>query len=117
MIIIECLSVFLASVIKGITGFGFNLLALSVLVLFLSPKVIVPVIALLSVTGSLYLLLSLYKHIQIRRILPLMMGALISIPLGVSILILLKPETLKVLIGLVITVFTMLFAAGYRKEI
>ena len=117
MLIIECLSVFLASVIKGITGFGFNLLAVSALVFFLSPKLIVPVISLLSAISSFYLLLSLYKYIQIRRIWPLMIGSVVSIPLGVSLLIVLRPETLKVLIGLVITSFTLLFTAGYRKEI
>jgi uncharacterized protein len=117
MIILECISVFLASVIKGITGFGFNLLAVSALVFFLSPKVIVPVISLLSAISSLYLLVSLYKYIQIKRILPLMVGALIAIPFGVSLLTVLKPETLKVLIGFVITSFTLLFTAGYRKEI
>jgi len=117
MILFECLSVFLASVIKGITGFGFNLLAVSVLVFFLSPKVIVPVISLLSTISSCYLLVSLYKYIQVRRILPLMIGALVSIPLGVSLLIVLKPDTLKVLIGVVITTFTLLFTTGYRKEI
>ncbi len=117
MILIECLSIFFASVIKGITGFGFNLLAISVLIFFLSPKVVIPIIALLSALSSYYLLIGLYKHIQIKRIWPLMIGALLGIPGGVYLLVILKPEILKVFIGLVITVFALLFMAGYRKEI
>lgn len=117
MILFAGISVFLASLIKGITAFGFNLIAVSALIFFLSPKLLVPVITLLSVTSSLYMLFGLMKYVEIRRILPLLIGAVVGIPFGVFWLVILKTEILKILIGLVITVFALLFASGYRKEI
>jgi uncharacterized protein len=117
MMIFACISVCLAGFTKGITAFGFNLVAVSALLFFLSPKLIVPVISLLSALSSLYLLAGLYKHIQIKRIAPLLIGAAAGIPLGVFGLVILKPDMLKVLIGVIITVFSLLFAAGFRREI
>ena len=117
MIIFASLSVFLASVVKGITAFGFNLVAVSALLFFLSPKLIVPVITLLSLLSSLYMLGSLMKHVQVKRILPLFIGGLAGIPGGVFLLVILKPEIIKMLIGVIVTAFSLLFASGFRKEI
>jgi uncharacterized membrane protein YfcA len=117
MIIFACASVFIAGVIKGIIAFGFNLIAVSALLFFLSPKLIVPIINLLSAISSLYMLIGLFKHVQIKRILPLLIGGVIGIPFGVYWLVILKPDMLKVLMGIVITAFALLFASGFRKEI
>lgn len=117
MIIFACLSVFLASVVKGITAFGFNLVAVSALLFFLSPKLIVPVITLLSSLSSLYMLGSLRKHVQVRRILPLLIGGLVGIPAGVSLLVMLKPDIIKIIMGMIVTAFSLLFTSGFRKEI
>ena len=117
MIFFASLSVFLASVVKGITAFGFNLVAASVLLFFLSPKLIVPVITLLSSLSSLYMLGSLMKHVQVKRILPLFIGGLVGIPGGVFVLVILKPDMIKILMGIVVIAFSLLFASGYRKEI
>jgi uncharacterized membrane protein YfcA len=117
MILFASLSVFLASVVKGITAFGFNLIAVSALLFFLSPKLIVPVITLLSALSSLYMLGSLMKYVQVRRILPLLIGGLAGIPGGVFLLVILKPDIMKVLMGIMITAFSLLFASGFRKEI
>ncbi len=117
MMIFACISVFLAGVTKGITAFGFNLIAVSTLIFFLSPKLIVPVISLLSAISSLYLLVGLYKYVQIKRIAPLLIGVVAGIPFGVFGLVILKADMLKILIGVVITAFALLFAAGFRMEI
>jgi len=111
------LSIFFASVVKGITAFGFNIVAVSILLFFLSPKLIVPVITLLSALSSLYMLVGLMKYVEMRRILPLLIGGLAGIPGGVFLLVMLKPDIIKILIGIVVTAFSLLFASGFRKEI
>jgi uncharacterized membrane protein YfcA len=117
MIIFASISVFLASFVKGITAFGFNLVAVSALLFFLSPKLIVPVITLLSSLSSLYMLGSLMKHVEVRRILPLFIGGLAGIPGGVFLLVILQPDIIKILMGIMVTGFSLLFASGFRKEI
>lgn len=117
MVLFAGISVFLAGLIKGVTAFGFNLIAVSALLFFVSPKLLVPVITMLSVTSSLSMLAGLLKYVEIRRILPLLIGALCGIPVGVLGLVILKPEMLKILIGAVVVVFSLLFASGYRKDI
>jgi uncharacterized membrane protein YfcA len=117
MIALVYISILLAGVIKGITSFGFNLIAASSLLFLLSPKVIVPIITILSVISSCYLLVGLFRYVQIKRILPLLIGSILGIPLGVYGLVMLRPELIKVLMGTIITVFALLFASGFRIAI
>jgi hypothetical protein len=63
------------------------------------------------------MLVGLIKYVEIKRIIPLLIGGVIGVPLGVFWLVIIKPDMLKVLMGIVITAFALLFASGFRKEI
>jgi uncharacterized membrane protein YfcA len=117
MIAIASIVVLIAGLIKGITTFGFALVAVPPLLIFLSPKLVVPVVTVLSASAMYYMLIDLMKYVQIKRIIPLIIGGVAGIPFGVHLLIILRPELLKILIGVVITVFALFFLCGFRKEI
>lgn len=75
--------IFLAAIVRGYSGFGFSLLAITALSLIFSPAEVIPAIFLLEIAASLHLLPSIWKEVHWRSLLPLMAGALIGTPIGV----------------------------------
>ena len=63
--------IFLAAIVRGFSGFGFSLLAISALSLVYAPAEIVPSIFMLELAASLNLLPSIWKDVHWRSLLPL----------------------------------------------
>ncbi len=78
--------IFLAAVVRGFSGFGFSLLAISALSLIYPPAQIFPSIFLMEIAASLHLLPSVWRDIHWRSIVPLLAGAVIGTPAGVYLL-------------------------------
>jgi uncharacterized protein len=75
--------IFLAvSFIKGATGFGFGLLSLPLLLLFLPPETAIPLILGLAFVIEITLLPSTRGHAHIKRVAPLVIGGIIGVPFG-----------------------------------
>jgi len=64
--ILIMLIIFLASVIMGVTSFGFALIAVPLLNLLLPLKVLVPVLILYGVITDIILLLPIYRHLDLK---------------------------------------------------
>lgn len=109
--------IFLAGLTQGVTGFGFALVSAPVMVIFLSPKVVVPIVVTYGLLISVVILLECRKWLDLRRIWPLMIAGLAGIPVGVYLLTLLEAGTLKVFIGIVITLFALAILTGSQKPI
>lgn len=78
--------IFLAAIVRGYSGFGFSLLAITALSLILPPAKVIPAIFLLEVAASLHLLPSIWKDVHWGSLSFLMLGALIGTPVGVHAL-------------------------------
>jgi uncharacterized protein len=75
--------VFGAAIVRGYSGFGFSLLAVSALALVLPPAEIVPPVFILEVAASLHLLPGAWRDIHWRALLWLTLGCLVGTPFGV----------------------------------
>jgi len=117
IIIIGCCVIFLAGFTSGLTGSGFALISVPLLILMISPKVVVPVILILSVIINIYILIEAWRWIDLKRIWPLMIAGAVGMPFGTHLLKVLDVEVLKVFIGVLIVLFALAFLKGYRKEI
>lgn len=117
VIIAALLAVFLAGLIQGLTGFGFALVAVPIMTIFLSPKKVIPIVLIHAILIILVLLYQARKWIDLKRIWPLMIAGIVGLPFGTYLLIFLKVGTLKVLIGSVIVLFALAFLKGFKKEI
>ena len=117
VIIAALLAVFLAGLIKGLTGFGFALVAVPIMTIFLSPKKVIPIVLIHAILIILVLLYQARKWVDLKRIWPLMIAGVVGMPFGTYLLIVLKVETLKVLIGSVIVLFALAFLKGFKKKI
>ncbi len=83
LIALACLIVFLAAIVRGFSGFGFSLLAITALSLIYRPSEIIPSIFMMELVASLNLLPSIWKDVHWRSLGPLTLGCLIATPFGV----------------------------------
>lgn len=77
---------FLAGFTQGLSGFGAILISLPLLSIFLDIKTVIPLVALAAQAITLIVLIQLKRHLDWRKILPLVVGALPGILVGVYFL-------------------------------
>ena len=114
MFILAFITIVLAGLIASLTGFGFAIISIPLLMLFVPPKVAVPLVQLLSVVLKLMLIVETRKWIDLKRIWPLLLTGTLTVPLGTYLLLILEPEPLRILIGAVVVVSALALLAGWR---
>lgn len=110
--IFAILAVVFAGVVRGFTGFGFALVALGALSLFVEPKIIVPTVVILDMLASAHLIPRVWKLIEWRIIGWLTFGTLFGVPVGVAILAWLDADTMRIVISIGILVAVLLMWKG-----
>ena len=115
--ILGLIIIFLAGITSGLTGFGFSLVSVPLMMLFLPLKTITPIILLLSTLINLFLLFEAGKFVNIKRIWPLILVGILGIPLGTYLLIFLDVTILKISVGLIIILSAIAFLTGFKQEI
>ena len=92
---------------QGVTGFGFGLLAIPLLSLFIDIKTAVPLCSLLGILVTAFLSLRLRKHIDRRKILPLLFGCIPGVAVGTLVLKKAPTELLSVLMGVMLIAYAL----------
>jgi uncharacterized protein len=92
--------ILLAAIVRGFSGFGFSLLAITSLSLLAPPADVIPSILMLEIIASLRLLPEVWKDVHWRSLLPLLLGCLVATPLGVWILATIPAPPMQMAIGL-----------------
>jgi uncharacterized protein len=108
--------IFAAAVVRGYSGFGFSLLAVTSLSLLLPPTEIVPSIFIMEVAASVHLLPSVWRDIHWRALLWLAVGALVGTPFGVYALAHVPPAPLTVALAVFVLIAAILLARGYALK-
>ena len=104
----------LAAVVKTIGGFGAALIISPLLSLVLGPQTTVPLISIHDVIVGGLLIWHVRGWIRPKEILPLLLGALIVVPVGTWILAVLDPEIMKRLIGGLVVLMSIPLALGLK---
>lgn len=102
-----------AGVIRGYSGFGFSMVAAISLSLVFSPSEVVPVIFLLEVAASAWLLPRVFKQIDWRSLSWLSAGVLLGTPAGVYLLASVPPSPMRALIALVVMILAVFLWLGF----
>lgn len=105
---LACLLVLLAALVRGYTGFGFAAIAITGLNLIWPPRLSVPVILLLDLIGTVGLLRSAWPDSDRGVMGRFGSGALLGVPLGLTLLIQLPDTLLKIAISAGVLVMTLL---------
>ncbi len=117
LLAIGLVTLLLAGVVQGLTGFGFALVCVPVLALFISPKTIAPMIVIYGVMTNIIILYHARRFAEPRRIWPLAVAGMIGVPIGARLLVVLSPDDLRMLIGVTVTLAALLMAVGIRFHI
>ena len=110
------LCIFGAAVVRGYSGFGFSLLAVTSLSLLLPPAEIVPSIFIMEVAASLHLLPGVWRDIHWRALLWLAVGCLVGTPFGVYALAHVPPAPMTVALAVFVLIAAILLARGYALK-
>ncbi|MGQ1909599.1 sulfite exporter TauE/SafE family protein [Marinifilum sp. RC60d5] len=95
-----------AAFIKGMTGFGFALLAVPFLSLLFPMQVLVPAMSLFNLITSLVILIKLQEKIKAKLFIPMFIASLGGIPLGVYALEYMSSENLRLITGILVILFS-----------
>ena len=111
---LAALATLAAAVVRGLTGFGFAMIVIAALVLFEAPVAVIPMVLLLDLAASVHLVPSLRHDINRPLLTPLVIGALLGVPLGVAVLTHLPVDAMRLTIGVAVLVAVVTLANGVR---
>jgi len=106
--IVIAIIIFLASFVQGFSGFGFALVSIPLLTLFIDIKTAVPLGALCGFVVNIYLSIGLKQHFNFSELRKIILGSILGIPIGVMILNLGSPDFLKIILGIFVVSFVIL---------
>ena len=108
--------VFGAAIVRGYSGFGFSLLAITSMSLALPPTEIIPSVFMMEVAASLGLLPSVWKDIHWRALALLWLGCLLGTPLGVWFLASVPVGPMKIALAVAVLAAVALMSSGYARK-
>lgn len=117
ILILGSIIIFLAALLQGTTGFGFSLFSIPLLTLFISPKTAIPMILLVSVLINISVLYNSRKSLNFKFILQIFLFSMIGVPIGAKLLLILPDYVLKIVIGVFILLFGILFFFNVRFKV
>lgn len=104
--------------VNGLTGFGTGMTALVLWLHVMPPLVAAPLVVVASIVAQLQTLPAIWHAIDVRRLLPFVIGGLAGIPLGTWILVSVRVAPLKFWLGVLIATYcTIMLAGGLRPVV
>ena len=111
------LVIFSAGVTQGLSSFGFALITVPIMTLFLSPKIVVPIVLIHATLINGVVLYETRRWVELKRIWPLILAGTVGIPFGTYLLIVINISMLKIIIGSVVTLFAVAFLRNVKKRL
>lgn len=112
-LIITFISVFVAGIIRGYSGFGFAMVAVTSISLVLPPVQVVPLVLILEVLASLKLVPQVWREIDWHSLRWLLTGSLFATPIGVYLLAIIPEEPMRISISLLVLISSILLLYGW----
>lgn len=112
---ILAVGIFVASFARGYSGFGFSALVVASGSLVTDPINVVPLAIVMEVTASLLQAVSVWRHVDWKRVAILCGGALVGNPFGVALLTYLSSNSLRIAISAFILTASLVLLAGWRR--
>jgi uncharacterized membrane protein YfcA len=104
-VILVLLTLFLSSMVRSSLGFGDALVAMPVLTLVVSFDIARPLVALLSLSVAIVILVQDHKDLDYTSTWKLSLGAIVGVPLGHLLLIQVEEWFVRLLLGLLVISF------------
>ena len=101
------IATFLGAFVAGVAGFAFGLIAAAIWLHILTPLQTATMIVAYGLIVQGYAVWKLRRALDWRRLLPLMIGGQIGVPLGIELLRWLPASTMRAVIGVVLIAFSL----------
>ena len=115
-IIFILFTVFFASIIRGFNGFGFSATCISGFSFILPAIEIVPIILILEVLISIFMIPYIWKKIDWSFVSKILVGIIIGSPIGLILLKYLDSEITHLSVCIIIIFFSLLLMKGYSNQ-
>ena len=112
-LIVTFISVFVAGIIRGYSGFGFAMVSVTSISLVLPPVQVVPLVLILEVLASIRLVPQVWRDIDWHSLRWLLAGSLFATPIGVYLLANVPAESMRISISLLVLVAAILLLYGW----
>ena len=116
-LIFASIIILLASIVQGATSFGFSLLALPLLGLLFELKIVVPTLVVFSLVLNFIILIKLKMKPHLKDIGLLAIFAVVCIPIGVQLLIVVDETKLKLFVSILLIVISLIMISGVKLNI
>lgn len=103
----------IAGIVRGIVGFGYALIVIGGLNVVALPAEVVPLATLLDLVCGINMMPGVWRHVHWRGARWLGIGALIGIPIGITLLVSLDVDVLRLGISVAILASVLLIARGF----
>jgi len=115
-ILVVGLTVLIAGFVQGTLGFGFGMVAMSVIPVYVDVTVAVPIVAFFGVCMNAMLIYGLRRHFDLKKLGPMLLGGAIGAPVGVMLLRNTDSRYMKLALGVLIVFYVIYaFTAGKRR--
>ena len=105
MLVIVLLGATLAGFAQGVSGFAFSLVALSFWAWVLEPQMAGPMAVFGALVGQLVALPWVWRGFSLRALLPLLIGGVVGVPVGILLLPWLDPTVFKFGLGIFLLIY------------
>ncbi|WP_174615044.1 sulfite exporter TauE/SafE family protein [Virgibacillus ihumii] len=113
-ILLYAVIILIASVLQTSTGFGFSIVATPFLLVMFEPREAIQINLILSLLISVALILKIRKDIDTGILKRLITGSLVGLPIGISIFLVMHMTLLKLGVGALIILLTVLLMMKFR---
>ena len=93
--------ILIAGLARGLAGFGFGLIVMPIGALMFPPAMLVPTITVIDVPAAILLMGSAWRKADGREVLPLIIAALVCLPLGIWLLLVVSAQALTLFVNVV----------------
>lgn len=101
------LGALLGGFVSGLAGFGGGPVVLVLWLMVIEPQTAVPLLMVSAVAHQMLTLHLVWKAFDLRRLLPMAVGGIAGVPIGVLLLESLSPESVRAVAGLFLVVYTL----------
>jgi uncharacterized membrane protein YfcA len=105
---------FIAGFVRGFSGFGAGMVYVPLIGALFGPRFAVVSLLIVDFICSFPYMIVALPHVRWRETLPLLIGCALALPLGTLALIYVDPTPLRWTIAIIIVIFVLLLASGWR---
>lgn len=117
VVVFGMLVILAAGLIQGTTGFGFMMVSIPLITIFIDPHLAVPVMLIQVSVTSIPIMLHARRHLRIRRMWMMALAGMAGVPIGTLLLRLLDASILRLFIGALVTAAAIAMLFGFRKTL